>query len=141
MLESHSFPQVRLWPRGVDLSQFGPSKRSRILRASWGVGDAPLASSSQISLSPLRERVEDPGNGVTSSVKNYGKVSSITVDGYGRAVPFGVTHGGRKASLPITPPDTPLVSAVDATMARGLREEELGEEFARRVVLLYVGRM
>jgi hypothetical protein len=41
MLESHSLQNVRLWPRGVDLAQFGPSKRSVKLRASWGVGDAP----------------------------------------------------------------------------------------------------
>jgi hypothetical protein len=41
MLESHSLQNVRLWPRGVDLAQFGPSKRSAKLRASWGVGDAP----------------------------------------------------------------------------------------------------
>lgn len=41
MLESHSLQNVRLWPRGVDLAQFGPSKRSSKLRASWGVGDAP----------------------------------------------------------------------------------------------------
>lgn len=41
MLHSQNFHNVRLWPRGVDLSQFGPSKRSTKLRASWGVGDAP----------------------------------------------------------------------------------------------------
>ncbi|WVW82623.1 hypothetical protein I302_104634 [Kwoniella bestiolae CBS 10118] len=37
MLESQSFDRVRLWPRGVDLSQFGPHKRDGALRASWGV--------------------------------------------------------------------------------------------------------
>ncbi|WVQ97294.1 hypothetical protein IAU59_004405 [Kwoniella sp. CBS 9459] len=36
MLESQGFEGVRLWPRGVDLSQFGPSKRCASLRASWG---------------------------------------------------------------------------------------------------------
>jgi hypothetical protein len=45
MLESHSLQNVRLWPRGVDLAQFGPSKRSAELRASWGVGDAPRSVS------------------------------------------------------------------------------------------------
>jgi hypothetical protein len=45
MLESHSLQNVRLWPRGVDLAQFGPSKRSAKLRASWGVGDAPRSVS------------------------------------------------------------------------------------------------
>ncbi|KAK6905999.1 hypothetical protein I204_08513 [Kwoniella mangroviensis CBS 8886] len=37
MLESQSFNGVRLWPRGVDLSQFGPHKRDEALRASWGI--------------------------------------------------------------------------------------------------------
>ncbi|TXT10662.1 hypothetical protein VHUM_02167 [Vanrija humicola] len=41
MLESQGFKDVRLWPRGVDLSQFGPSKRSAEMRALWGVGEAP----------------------------------------------------------------------------------------------------
>jgi hypothetical protein len=45
MLESHSLQNVRLWPRGVDLAQFGPSKRSAKLQASWGVGDAPRSVS------------------------------------------------------------------------------------------------
>ena len=45
MLESHSLQNVRLWPRGVDLAQFGPSKRSAKLRATWGVGDAPRSVS------------------------------------------------------------------------------------------------
>ena len=44
MLESHSLQNVRLWPRGVDLAQFGPSQRSAKLRASWGVGDAPRSA-------------------------------------------------------------------------------------------------
>jgi hypothetical protein len=44
MLESHSLQNVRLWPRGVDLAQFGPSKRSSKLRASWGVGNAPRSA-------------------------------------------------------------------------------------------------
>ena len=50
MLESHSLQNVRLWPRGVDLTQFGPSKRSAKLRASWGVGDAPRSVSKHQSL-------------------------------------------------------------------------------------------
>ena len=47
MLESHSLQNVRLWPRGVDLAQFGPSKRSAKLRASWAVGEAPQSVSSK----------------------------------------------------------------------------------------------
>lgn len=41
MLERNSFSDVRLWPRGVDLEQFGPSNRSQALRESWGVAPAP----------------------------------------------------------------------------------------------------
>ncbi|WRT64430.1 uncharacterized protein IL334_001362 [Kwoniella shivajii] len=37
MLESQSFSGVRLWPRGVDLTQFGPHKRDIQLRALWGI--------------------------------------------------------------------------------------------------------
>jgi hypothetical protein len=44
MLESQQFQNVRLWPRGVDLTQFGPSKRSAKLRAKWGVGNAPRSA-------------------------------------------------------------------------------------------------
>ncbi|WVQ76957.1 hypothetical protein IAR50_006636 [Cryptococcus sp. DSM 104548] len=41
MLENQSFDGVRLWPRGVDLAQFGLQKRSLKRRAEWGVGYAP----------------------------------------------------------------------------------------------------
>ncbi|KLT45009.1 UDP-Glycosyltransferase/glycogen phosphorylase [Cutaneotrichosporon oleaginosum] len=41
MLESQSFANVRLWPRGVDLSHFSRAHRCPKMRASWGVGDAP----------------------------------------------------------------------------------------------------
>ena len=41
MLQTQSFDQIRLWPRGVDLGHFSPSKRSSAMRASWGVGEAP----------------------------------------------------------------------------------------------------
>lgn len=43
MLERNAFSDVRLWPRGVDLEQFGPSNRSQTLRDIWGVGPAPIA--------------------------------------------------------------------------------------------------
>ncbi|KAL7419253.1 hypothetical protein Q5752_006090 [Cryptotrichosporon argae] len=42
MLRAHAFAYVRLWPRGVDLVQFGPARRSARIRADWGVGDAPV---------------------------------------------------------------------------------------------------
>lgn len=41
MLERNAFSDVRLWPRGVDLEQFGPSNRSQDLRDRWGVSPAP----------------------------------------------------------------------------------------------------
>jgi glycosyltransferase involved in cell wall biosynthesis len=40
MLEGQFFGGIRLWPRGVDLSQFGRHRRSAAMRASWGVGAA-----------------------------------------------------------------------------------------------------
>lgn len=53
MLESNTFDGVRLWPRGVDLSQFGPNKRCVKMRAAWGVGASPdFAISGQGLLTP-----------------------------------------------------------------------------------------
>jgi hypothetical protein len=57
MLESQRFQNVRLWPRGVDLEQFGPSKRSTKLRASWGVGEVPRS----VPVSVSKDRVADAG--------------------------------------------------------------------------------
>lgn len=85
MLESNTFSGVRLWPRGVDLSQFGPSKRCAKMRALWGVGDAPTN--------------------------------------------VGIHHSGRKSSLPLTPPASPVVSPANANSP------------TKRIVLLYVGRV
>ena len=41
MLRSRGIPNVRIWPRGVDLELFGPHRRNRIRRQSWGVEIAP----------------------------------------------------------------------------------------------------
>jgi phosphatidylinositol alpha 1,6-mannosyltransferase len=38
-LRTHGFTNVRVWSRGVDTSRFGPSFRSRELRAQLGAGD------------------------------------------------------------------------------------------------------
>lgn len=41
MLHAHSFKDVRLWPRGINLDQFSPMKRSNLRRRSWGIWEAP----------------------------------------------------------------------------------------------------
>jgi hypothetical protein len=87
MLESQSFANVRLWPRGVDLSHFSRKQRCPKMRAAWGVGDSPE----------------------------------------GRGTHFS----GRKASLPLTPPASPVVTAAGAGPG----------SLPTRIVLLYVGRV
>lgn len=82
MLEGQSFAGVRLWPRGVDLSQFGADKRSVAMRAMWGVGEAPKA-------------VGEAPKAVPPKVLD-----------------MGVNHQGRKVSLPLTPPASPWVAPV-----------------------------
>ncbi|BEI93893.1 uncharacterized protein CcaverHIS019_0603520 [Cutaneotrichosporon cavernicola] len=88
MLESQSFANVRLWPRGVDLSQFSRKQRCPKMRSNWGVGDSP------------EERQ-------------------------------GSHFSGRKTSLPLTPPASPIVTATGAA----------SNPLPERIVLLYVGRM
>ena len=108
MLHDNDFDQVRIWPRGVDLSQFSPSKRSATLRASWGVGE-----------------VQKTDTVVEVKMKDV-----------------GVHHTGRKASLPITPPETPEMVAVDAKDGEDVKlSKEIHSNPPSRVVLLYVGRM
>lgn len=98
MLESQSFNNVRLWPRGVDLSQFSRAQRCTKMRALWGVGDAPgLAEASAA------------------------------------AAHQGMHFSGRKASLPLTPPASPIVEPAGAT--------SVPEVLPSRIVLLYVGRV
>ena len=38
MLSTQGFSNLRLWPRGVDLSLFTPTRRCHSLREQWGVG-------------------------------------------------------------------------------------------------------
>jgi hypothetical protein len=52
---------------------------------------------------------------------------------------MGVNHQGRKASLPLTPPMSPWVSAVQSEVFAEPEPMTLG--LPERVVLLYVGRV
>lgn len=102
MLRGQSWGQVRLWPRGVDLLHFSPSKRCLATRASWGVGDAPR-----------------------QNLANEAK-----------PLPLGEHHTGRKVSMSLTPPATPLVLPIDGTAPSA---QPIG--LPERAVVLYVGRM
>jgi glycosyltransferase involved in cell wall biosynthesis len=44
MLRSRGVPNVRIWPRGVDLEIFGPHRRSHTRRRSWRIETAPQGS-------------------------------------------------------------------------------------------------
>ena len=121
MLHSQSFDQVSLWPRGVDLGQFSRSNRSKALRATWGVCDPPVAPRL---LGLVQAEKRQPSS--------------------------GVHHQGRKASLPLTPPESPASFPVDKPTPSisndlALGPDHLGstsvEKLQSRVVLLYVGRM
>jgi len=114
MLESQAFSDVRLWPRGVDLSQFGPSKRSAEMRALWGVSEAPGA--------PARIAEKKPASPVSAG---------------------GIHHSGRKTSLPLTPPASPVVMAAsdDDNDTVHAEPECITPGLPSRVVLLYVGRI
>lgn len=116
MLEDQGFAGVRIWPRGVDLSQFGPSKRCRHMRASWGVGEAPSA----------------PAAATTTLAKSADWSSAD----------MGFNHKGRKVSLPLTPPLSPAVMAYGASGTDEVAEPEpMALDLPQRVVLLYVGRV
>ncbi|ORY20791.1 hypothetical protein BCR39DRAFT_554814 [Naematelia encephala] len=112
MLESQAFSGVRLWPRGVDLTQFGPSKRSVEMRASWGVGT-------------IHTDV-----GAVHTGASWG-VSSAEE---GKQVDAGVHYQGRRASMPLTPPASPWVAATEPVSS-------IPPTLPERVVLLYVGRI
>lgn len=140
MLHSNAFSKVNLWPRGVDLSQFSPSKRSSALRAEWGVGETPKAPPVVYHLEPLEQESEQ--------VKALGKGRLPTIEEY------GVHFQGRKASLPLTPPMSPAVGpegvhdaaqieeAISLLPSLGGVDSEVRDGgLPKRVVLLYVGRM
>ncbi|WVR06117.1 hypothetical protein IAU60_003147 [Kwoniella sp. DSM 27419] len=58
MLKSQSFEGVRLWPRGVDLSQFGPSKRCTNLRREWGILPVATEARSDMSMYPAKAEMD-----------------------------------------------------------------------------------
>lgn len=104
MLEGQKFNPVRLWPRGVELSQFNPGKRSVELRRQWGIVDPPRGTCPE-----------------------------------GEAVMIGT----RRTSLPMTPPATPEVRAVDQLVKEALPGWEMAAESNTRgrLVAMYTGRM
>ena len=142
MLHTNSFKKVNLWPRGVDLSQFSPSKRSQTLRAEWGVGRAPTVVQTHSGMEPL--------------ILGKKRLSRINEE-------IGTHYQGRKASLPLTPPESPdvgpeekLVEGIDEVLSLSpvntaldqafkgdfrLDEDVSDQSLPERIVLLFVGRM
>ncbi|WWC58886.1 uncharacterized protein I303_101431 [Kwoniella dejecticola CBS 10117] len=57
MLQSQSFSGVRIWPRGVDLSQFGPQKRDPALRESWGILPQEISDTPKITKTQCNTQV------------------------------------------------------------------------------------
>lgn len=120
MLKGQKFARVRLWPRGVDLSQFGPSKRCAKMRASWGVGEVNKVAYASADSDPHAN-----GNGIGS----------------------GTDWRGRRASFPLTPPLTPFTGPIDGVdsidRADAIDGSGIGGDCTAiaRVVLLYVGRI
>ena len=156
MLHSNNFAQVNLWPRGVDLSQFSPSKRSPHLRAEWGVGDAPTVEklapiSSIYHLEPIEEEREREKEKEREKSMMFGERD------------MGLHFRGRKSSLPLTPPLSPAVGPEDGDGARiddiislsptqtfssnhrfnhGHGQAQAPSNgLPRRIVLIFVGRM
>jgi hypothetical protein len=96
MLQSKSFHSVSLWPRGVQLDLFNPTKRSVSLRASWGVGEVRRAQ--------VVDRISQ-----CSQAEVAGKKGGMEWEG-------GTKEAGMRwrGSLPLTPPASPWVQAVGA---------------------------
>ncbi|TYJ55006.1 hypothetical protein B9479_004317 [Cryptococcus floricola] len=113
MLEDQSFDGVRLWPRGVDLAQFGVGKRSLKRRAEWGVGYAP-------------------GERDTRGVgKGKGRVVGIGWNG----------QEGKGLMTPPMSPEDGAVDAKRGVPLPGPEMSAGVEGLPERVVLLYVGRI
>jgi hypothetical protein len=146
ILESHSWDQVRIWSRGIDLSLFGPRVRSKALRASWGVGEAPSGDDDRVRTTASNSRVYQMEEvGVKGSAQMKEKLEAI-----------GIHYQGRKASLPLTPPQSPEVFAEEGDTSVPSIDEVLqhGDESSsddehtidldglpKRVVILFLGRM
>jgi len=143
MLHQNKFAQVNLWPRGVDLSQFSPSKRSCELRAEWGVGDALSSEPTIYHLEPIEEEHEK----AKEKSMMFGERN------------IGLHFRGRKSSLPLTPPLSPAVGpdfdgdggSIDEVISLSPQNTFSGSgahgqppsahTLPRKVVLLFVGRM
>lgn len=159
MLEGQHFSGVRLWPRGVDLSQFGPSKRCATMRASWGVADTTPFTNPAADFTGQR----DLSNKVFAQEMKEQEWTRLHGRCAGDYSPgekdIGTNWSGRKASLPLTPPLTPWSGPVEY---QHNDEDQDHESFQlddtdtlpsilsattntpippSRVVLLYVGRI
>lgn len=122
MLERNAFSDVRLWPRGVDLEQFGPSNRSQTLRDIWGVGPAPVPPAP----------VSQPTSPISLKKLAHGlpptpPMSPIVAP----AAPSLAITAVHAVSSPLTP-----VSPAQSTAG-----SVSGDEVRPNLVILYVGRL
>lgn len=117
MLERNAFSDVRLWPRGVDLEQFGPSNRSQTLRDIWGVGPAPVPlPPSPISLKKLAHGLP-PTPPMSPVVAPAAPSLAITA-----------VHAVASPLTPVSPAQSSAGSVA-------------GDEARPNLVILYVGRL
>ncbi|EIW72346.1 hypothetical protein TREMEDRAFT_26471 [Tremella mesenterica DSM 1558] len=118
ILQDQSFHGVRLWPRGVDVSQYSPKRRSDMLRSFWGVFEPPRATP-QVVHGPVAQFID-----------TMPQVGKIEHDG------CQVGRGwDSKSALPPTPPESPVMAPVDSACSAGVGAP------SDRIVILYVGRM
>lgn len=129
-LEEQSFRGVRLWPRGVDVSQYSPNKRSSGLREIWGVHTAVPSREPEVLTGAIKQHL--PISASVHEIAKLGKTENF----------IGYNFQGRKASLPLTPPESPAIMPVgSASVTAGIPRTASPSTADERCVLLYIGRM
>ena len=129
-LEEQSFRGVRLWPRGVDVAQYSPNRRSSGLREIWGVHGIEPSKEPEVFTGEIKQHLP-AASAVDEMAKLDGMESFI-----------GYNFQGRKASLPLTPPESPAIMPLgSAAIGAGVPRSASPSAADERCVLLYIGRM
>lgn len=124
MLERNAFSDVRLWPRGVDLEQFGPSNRSQTLRDIWGVAPAPIA------VAPL------PPSPVALKKLAHGLPPTPPMSPV--VAPAAPSLASIATSIPTSSPLTPISPAQSTA---GSTSGSVAGDERPNLVVMYVGRL